>query len=148
MPASGSPGRSDGILDERGGRVEGAGDREDGRQLLVVDPDEASRLLGGVQGLRGDRRDRLAVIVGLADREDRPILELRAEARHRLWEVRRGEREAHAGHLECGARVDGDDPRPGAVEAHELRVEHVLEMEVGHVRLPAGDPVEPADPGG
>ena len=72
------------VLDERGGRVEGRGDREDGRQLLVVDPDEAGRLLGGVQGLRGDRRDRLAVIVGLADREDRPILELRAEARDRL----------------------------------------------------------------
>ena len=148
MAANGSPGRSDGSWTSGAAGSRAARDREDGRQLLVLDPDEAGRLLGGVVGLRGDRRDGLAVVVGLADREDRPILELRAEARHRLREVGRGDREADAGDLEGGARVDGDDPRPGAVEGHELRVEDVVEMEVGHVRLPAGDPVEPADPGG
>src|SRR3990172_6567205 len=33
------------ILDERRHRVEGPGDREDGRQLFVFDPDEPGRLL-------------------------------------------------------------------------------------------------------
>jgi len=34
------------VLDEGRHRIEGGRDREDGRQLLVLDPDEASRLLG------------------------------------------------------------------------------------------------------
>ena len=55
--------------------------------------------------------------------------------------------EPDAGDGEGGARVDRDDPRPGAVEGHELDVERVLEPDVGDVRLAAGDPVEPADAG-
>jgi hypothetical protein len=86
--------------------------------------------------------------VGLATGQDRPVLELRSEARHRIGEIVRGERQAHAGHLERGAGVDGDDPRPGAVEAHQLHVQRILEPDVGHVRLSAGDAVDAADPGG
>ena len=103
------------VLDERRGRVERGGDREDRRQLLVLDPDEAGRLLGGVEGLGGDRGDRLAVVVRLADREDRPVLELRPEARHRLRAGRPAViDEPDAGDRERGARVDRDDPRAGA----------------------------------
>ena len=105
------------ILDERRGRVERGRDREDRRQLLVVDPDEARGGLRRVAGLGRDRRDRLAVVVRLADREDRAVDELRPEPRHRLREIGRGDRQAHAGDLERGARVDRDDPRAGAVEA-------------------------------
>ncbi len=61
------------VLDERRAGVEGGGDREDRRQLLVVDPDEAGGLLGRIERLGGDGGDRLAVVVRLADRQDRPI---------------------------------------------------------------------------
>ena len=44
----------------------------------------ARRLLGRVERLRGDRRDRVAVVLRLADRDHRAVAELRPEARHRL----------------------------------------------------------------
>ena len=37
------------------------------------------------------------------------------------------------------------DPRPRHVERDELHVEDVLEMDVGDVLLPPGDPLDPAD---
>ena len=103
----------------------GRGDREDGGQLLVLDPDEAGGLFGGVHGLRGDRGDRFTVVIGLAGGQDRPIDELRAEPGHRLREVCRGHHELDAGDGEGGAGVDSDDPGPGTVEADELDVEDV-----------------------
>ena len=137
-----------GVLNEWRGRVEGRGDREHGRQFLVLDSDEAGRLLGGVAGLGRDRHHRVAVIASLANRDDRPILELRTESRDRLWQICGADGQADAGDLEGGTRVDGGDPGPGAIERHELRVQHVVETDVGHVDLPARDPVEPADPRG
>ena len=87
------------------------------------------------------------MVVRLADGEHRPILELRPESRHRLRQVGGGHDGAHAGDGEGGARVDAVDPRAGAVDRHELDVEHVIEMEVGDVGLASGHPIEPADPG-
>jgi hypothetical protein len=84
--------------------------------------------------------------VRLPGGEDRPVLELRAEARHRLGQVRGRHDEPDAGDRERGAGVDADDPRPGAIEPDELDVEDVLEVDVGHVGLPASDAVEPTDP--
>src|SRR3989304_4801551 len=46
-------GRECRILDERRHRVEGPGDREDGGQLFVFDPDEPGGLLRGVLRLGG-----------------------------------------------------------------------------------------------
>ena len=48
---------------------------------LEVDPDEARRLLGGVERLGRDRGDRFAVVVRLADGDDRAVAELRSEPR-------------------------------------------------------------------
>src|SRR3972149_6079060 len=64
-PPQPSPGPECRIRDERRHRVEGPGDREDGRQLFVFDPDEPGRLLRGVLRLGGDGRQGLAVVVGL-----------------------------------------------------------------------------------
>ena len=47
-------------------------------------------------------RHRLAVVARLADGEDGPVVELRAEARHRLGQVGGRQHEADAGHGECG----------------------------------------------
>ncbi len=101
------------VLDERRVRIEGRRHREDGRQLLVVDPNEGGRLLGGVPGLGGDRGDRLAVIVRLPDREDRPVLELRPEPWHRLGKIRGGDGETDARDGEGGTRVDRRRSVPG-----------------------------------
>ncbi len=136
------------ILDERRGWIEGRGDREDGRQLLVLDPDEPSRLLGRVLRLRRDGGDRLTVVLRLAGGQDRPIDELRSEPGHRLRQVGGGHHESDARDGQGGARVDGDDPSPGTVEADELDVEDVFEVDVGDVGLAAGDPIEAADAGG
>ena len=136
-----------GILDERRTRGEGRGDRRDGGQRLALDPDEPGGLLGRVLRLGRDRRDRLAVVVRLADGDDRAVLPLRPEARHRLRAGRRRSDGADAGHGQRGARVDRDDPRPRVVDRHELDVQLAVEMDVGDVRLLAGDPVEPADAG-
>ena len=91
------------VLDERRAGRERVRDRDDRRQRLVVDPDERGGLFGGVEGLGRDGGDRLAVVVRLADGDDRPVPELRSEPRDRLRQVGGGEDEADAGHGEGGA---------------------------------------------
>ena len=85
------------------------------------------------------------VSADVRERVERAIDELRPEPRHRLRQIGGGDRQANAGDLERGARVDGDDPGAGAVEADELDVERVVEPDVGDIRLPSGHPVETAD---
>ena len=135
------------VLDERRVRREGSRDRRDRGQRLVLDPDETSGLLGGIEGLGGDRSDRFAVVVRLADRDHRPVAELRAEARDRLGQIRGGHRQADARDGEGRARVDRNDPRPGAVDRDELRVERPLQADVGDVDLATRHPVDAADAG-
>ena len=135
------------VLDERGVRCERLRDRDDRRQRLVVDPDEPRRLLRRVEGLGRDRDDRLAVVVRLVDRDHGAIAELGPEPRDRLRQVGRADREPHAPDGEGCARIDVEDPRAGAVERDELGVQDALEADVGHVRLAARDPVDPADAG-
>ena len=72
------------VLHQWGPGSQGRSHAEDGRQLQVVDPNEAGTLLGGVLGVGGNRRHRLAVILGLFDGQHRPVLDLGAEAGHRL----------------------------------------------------------------
>ena len=133
------------ILDQRRRRREGRRQGEDGGQLLVLDPDEAGGLLGGVLRLGCDDRHGLAVVLRLADGDDRPVRELGTEARHRLGQVGRGHDEAHAGERERRARVDRDDPGPRAVERDEPCLEGVRQPDVGHVLGEAGDPADSAD---
>ena len=126
------------VLDQRRRRVEGAGDREDRRQFLVLDLDEPRRRLGGVEGLGRDGRDRLAVVLGLADGQDRAGRRTGARSAASVWgRSAGGHDQADAGHGERRGRVDRHDPRPGAVERDELDVEHVGQLDVGHVLLRA-----------
>ena len=89
MAASGSSGRSDGSWTSGASGASASAIVNDRGQRLVVDPDEARRLLGRVERLGRDRGDRLAVVVRLADRDDGPVAELRPEPRHRLGQVGR-----------------------------------------------------------
>ena len=123
---------------------QGRADGGDRGQLLVRDPHGRRAGLGRIERLGRDRRDRVAVVFRLARREHRAVPELGPEARHRLRQVRRGEHEAHAGYLERLGRVDAQDASPGAGEGHELDVQGVLEVDVGRVRLVAGDAVAAA----
>ncbi len=135
------------LLDQRGVRGERARDRERSRQDLVLDADEADGGLCRILRLGGDGCDGLAVVLRLADREDRPVAELGSEPGHRMRQVGRRHHQAHAGHPERLADVDPVDPGAGTVEGHELHVERVLDMEIGDVGLAAGHPVEPAEAG-
>ena len=97
------------VLDEwRIGR-ERAGNREDRRQLFVVDLHQFGGFLGGIPGLGRDGRHRIAVVLGFASGDDRPIGELRAKARHRLGQVGRG-------HHEIGRRAGRAPPKRRSLE--------------------------------
>ena len=103
------------VLDERRGRVERGGDRDDRRERLELDADERGGLLGGVAGLGRDRRDRLAVVVRLADGEHRPVAELRPEPRHRVGQVGgASSRGGRPGRRAPRVVSIAADPRPGA----------------------------------
>ena len=115
------------------------------RELLDVDPHEARGLLGGVERLGRDRGYRVAVELGLADREHGPVPQLGAEAWHRIREIRGGHDEPDAGHGHGRTRVDAADPRPRHVERDELHVQDVIQVDVRDVLLPPGDPLDAAD---
>ena len=84
MAASGSPARSDGSWTSGAAGSSAAAIVKTAGSSSYSTRTSRGRLLGRVEGVGGDRRDRLAVVVRLADREDRPVLELRPEARHRV----------------------------------------------------------------
>jgi hypothetical protein len=135
------------VLDERRVRRERPGDGEDGRELLELDADEAGGLLGGVERVGGDGRDRLAVVVGLAYREHGPVLPLRPEARHRVGQIGGCRHEPNTWDPERCRRVDPADPRARHVKGDELDVEGVVVGQVGDVLLLPGDAGTAADPG-
>ena len=134
-----------GLLHERRRGIERGGEGDHRGQRLVLHADQAGRLLGGVERVGGDGRDRLAVVLRLAHREDRSILELGPEARHRLGQVGRGHDQTHPGHARRGSRIDAHDAPPRAVERHQLGVEHVRQADVRHVLLQPRDPLLPPD---
>ena len=78
------PGAEQRVLHQWRAGSQGRRQAEDSRQLQVVDPNEAGTLFGGVLGVGGNRRHRLAVILGLVDGQHRPVLDLGTEAGHRL----------------------------------------------------------------
>ena len=101
--------------------------------------------LGGVEGLGRDGCDGLAVVLRLADGDDRPVSELRAESGHRLGQVGGGDDEADAGDRERGARVDRVDPGAGDIEGDELDVERVARGGCRRRRPGARSRDQPAD---
>ena len=146
MSASGSSGRSDGSWTSGASGAAGRGDGVDRGQLLEVDPRPAAAASSAASRVSAaTARHRVAVVLGLADREHRPVPQLGAEARHRVREVGGGHDEPDAGHGHGRARVDPADPRPRHVERDELHVEDVVEVDVGDVLLLPGDPLDPAD---
>ncbi len=125
------------VLDERRCRVQRGGDRADRRQRLELDADERGRLLGELAGLGGDGRDRVAVVLRLADGQHRAVAQLGPEARHRRRQVVGRHDEPDAGEGERARGVDAADAGARGVDRDELDVEDVLEAQVRDVRLPA-----------
>ena len=114
-------------------------------QLLELHLDQAGALLGGVPGLRGDGRDRIPVVLGLARCDDRSVAPLRPEPRDGLRQVGGGHDHPDARHRAGRRRVDRPDARPRDRQRDELDVEDVVERDVGDVRLSPGDAIETAD---
>ena len=100
------------VLDERRVRRQGAGDREDRGQRLVVDAHGVRAGLRLVDRVGDDQRDGVAVVLGLADGEHGPVLVLGPEAGHGLRQVVGRQHEVDAGHRERGARVDAQRSGP------------------------------------
>ncbi len=135
------------VLDERRTRRQRRVQGDDRGQRLTPHPHEGGRRFGRVRRLGRDGRDRFPVVVGLADGEDRPIAELRAEARDRLREIGRRQDGPDTRHGQRLGHVDGVDAGAGMVDRDESHVELAVEVDVGHVGLPADDPIEAAATG-
>ena len=134
-----------GILHERRIRREGSRDREHRRQLLVLHPDEPGGGLGQVAGVGDDQRHRIAVVLGLADRKDGPVLVLRPVPGHGRRQIVRRHDQVDAGQGERRGGVDPQDPGPRAVQGHQLGVQRIRDREIREVPLGAGDAVDATD---
>ena len=149
LRASGSSGRSDGSWTSGAPGRERGRERDDGRQLLVLDAHEAGCLLSGIPRVGDHGGHRLAVVLRLADGEDGPSSALRPEAGHGLRQV--GGRHARGGRRAAAARRSRRWPTIRARahgHRHELGVQLVGQVDVGHVLLGAADPGDAADPVG
>ena len=93
----------------------------------------------------GDRRHGLAVVLRLADGQDRPVAVLRAEPRAPAGGGQRRSSPPRRRARPGGAGVDRADPRPRAVERDELGVQHVWQADVAEVAVGAGDAAGPPD---
>lgn len=123
------------ILDERRRWIERARQCEDGRQFLVLDTHESGRLLRRLLGLRRDKRDRLAMILGLADCEDGAITGLRAKSRDRLRKIGGSHDQSHAGDPLCSGSIDRNDASMSTVQRDKFRFEGIGQPDIGHVFL-------------
>ena len=136
------------VLDEVSRGVESCRDREDGGQLLVLDLHLPGCLFGSILRLGRDRRDRLAVVLRLADGDDRAVDELGSKARDRLGQVRGRHDEPDAGHPLGGTGVDRDDPSARDRQRDEPDLQDVLQPDVRDVLLTAGDAADATGPVG
>src|SRR5919108_677728 len=109
---------------------------DDRRQRLVLDLDELGRVAGEPAARRHDRRDRLAHVPHLADRE-RVVLDVRARRRRELEErigedrdLVAGERPVDAADLERTCDVDRLDLRVPVRRTDELDVARAVPLHV------------------
>ena len=134
-----------GILNERRRRIEGLIDRENGGQLLVIDPDEGRSQHGRIDGFRGHRCDRLAGELRLANREHRSIVVRRSVSRNRLRQIGSGHHAPYAVDSGGRGRVDAPDACPGAAKVNELDLQRIVEMYVRDIALCTSHPLDAAD---
>ena len=146
VPASGSPGRSAGSWTSGASGASAPATVNTAGQLLVLDPHERAAAASAASRVSADDRgDRLAVVLRLADREHRPVLELRARS---AAPAAAGRRRSSPGARRASASAAlASTPRIRArahVERDELRVEDVLDAEVRDVRwAPVTRPMPP-----
>ena len=142
------PGTQRWILDERSIAAKGGIDGVQPGQDLILDLHQGGSLLGRVLGIGGNGGNRLAVVFHLAVGEDRPVLVLRPEARHRVGEVLRSQDQSNPRHLLRFRGVDRDDPGPGLLDLHQFGLQLVGEVDIGDVLLGTGDPGDAPNPVG
>ena len=142
------------VLDQRSRGIERGVNAQHGRQLFVIDANQRGGRFRGIFGIGGDRGDRLAEELRLAHREHWPICTHGTVPRHWLGEVRRGHDAPHDLRHARRRRYRCQDPRPGAVQVHELHVQHVVDVDIrrvllgpGHALDAAGASHRAADPG-
>ena len=113
----------------------------DRRQRRVVDRNEGRGVLGDVARLRDHDRDGLPdkghFVLGKNERGNiareprRAELQRQPLLREQRREIRKREHRVHAGVLPRGGGIDGADRGVGVRAAHECRLEHVGEGEIG-----------------
>ena len=125
------------------------------RQRLEIELDQLRRVLGGIAVLRHDDRDRLAdmadLVVGqqrllrideLVLHQRRPLARQRhLRIRHRRQharELRSGQHKGNAGRCGCARHIDRLDARMRLRAAHEHRMQHVRQIEIGNVLAATG----------
>ena len=125
------------LLVQHGGAVlERLAGVDDDVERLVLDDDELCGVARELARLGDDRRDRLADVAHLADRE-RVVLHLPArvggDLEERVGEDRdlvAGQRPVHTGERERRADVDRLDPGVRVGRAHEVEVAHPVALDV------------------
>ena len=134
------------VLDQWGRRIQRGVDAQHRRQLFMIDANQCGGRFRGIFGFGGDRGHRLTEELRLTHREHWSIFVHWTVPRHGLRQVGRGHDAPHAFDTPRVGCIDADDPCTGAVQVHELHVQHVLEAEVRHVLLRSRHAVDAADP--
>ena len=148
VPASGSPGRRAGSCTSGADGSSAAAIVKTAGSSSYCDLHEGGGPFGSVLRVGGHGRHGLPVVLRLVDRQDRAVLELGPEARHRLGQVgrghRRGGRRGPGERRSCRWRRCGHG-RSRASTSFAWSTS--AQVDVGHVLLAAGHPVEPSQPG-
>ena len=92
---------------------------------------QRNREFGSLLRLCRHRRHGLSVVFRLADREDRPVLVNRPEARNRCWQLVGRNDIDDTGHGASLGRIDGDDACSGRVEGDKLDMKHARKRDIG-----------------
>ncbi len=141
------------VVDHRCARAQRRFRVDHRRQRIEIEADQLGGVLGGVAALRQDHGDRLADVADLVVGEqrllriDELVLDLRGplarqrelRVRHRrqeLGEVGAAEHIGDAGRRGSAGQIDRADARVGDRAAHEGRVQHARQREIGD-ELPA-----------
>ena len=112
------------LEDERGARRQGVVDGHHRRQNFVLDIDQRQRAKRRLLVVGNHRRDQIAVIAHLVDRENGLILDAHAVDGIEPLEVFAGDDGVNAGSLRGARGIDSADARVRVRAAQDLGVQH------------------------
>lgn len=118
-------------------------DIEHGRQGLVIDPDLGNGLERLAFAVGDNGKDRLALVADLVDRQRGLVILAEVDEAEKRVEIDRDigatDDPAHAGRAFCVRGIDATDPCMGLCRAHDLQMQHALQLVIIEVARRARD---------